>query len=229
MIYKTEFLNYLTEKMSYTYNKDNDILTDDKGNEINADQLFTSYKKKTGQSLECIHDEHVSCFSLLRCTECGTYIFEYYDEAYEPNLKCPVCTNYKTGFKYYTADEVKQDEHKQKEIDMYIKFAQLQREADERYEKRGGLNDWEKTHKKIIFNNKQYKITIQLVGFSKGDLEVEINIWKRANDYGYILKKCIKIPLSPHSFYIQFIYKHLGKCHKDLRSKFYIGKARESK
>jgi hypothetical protein len=42
-----------------------------------------------------------------------------------------------------------------------------------------------------------------------------------------IWKKEIHIPLCWNAFYIQFIYKHLGKCHPDLRSKFYIGKARK--
>ena len=37
------------------------------------------------------------------------------------------------------------------------------------------------------------------------------------------------IPITWKAFYIQFIYKHTGSCHKDLRSKFYVGKARENK
>lgn len=36
--------------------------------------------------------------------------------------------------------------------------------------------------------------------------------------------KKIMIPLNLYSFYLQFVYKHLGKCHPDLRSKYYIGK-----
>lgn len=211
MISKLEFVNYLAKNLSYTYDETNNTLTDTIGQQVNADALFTIFKKKTGQSFECLYDEHVSCFSVLRCTECGTVIFEHYDEEYDPNLKCPVCTNYQTTFKYYTKQNIEQDENKQKEIEMYLQFAKSDREADERYVKRGGLYDWEKTHKKTLFKSSKYMITVQLTGLSKWDLQAEINISKRKdNDMVYTCKHHIKIPLSPYTMW--FFIKHKVKC-----------------
>lgn len=40
----------------------------------------------------------------------------------------------------------------------------------------------------------------------------------------YVSKHWLKLPLNFYSFYILYIYSHLGKCHPNLRSKFYIGK-----
>jgi hypothetical protein len=228
MINKTELINYAVEHNLITYNKDTDEVTFiNSDTTTSADKFIDAYRKVSGQSFECIYDEHCSCFSILKCTECGTYIFEHYDEDYELNLKCPICTDYKTGFKYYTMLNILEDDNKRKEIDMYLEFARIQKEADERYIKRGNLYDWEKTHKKTIFKGKNKMIDIQFTGHGKWDLEVRINVWKK-EDMGYVHIYEIKIPLSPSAFYIQFIYKHLGKCHKDLRSKFYIGKTREN-
>lgn len=227
MISKIEFINYVVNKLSYIYNEDKNTLTDSKGNEVDVDKFLDTYKKKTGQSFEYIYNEHVSCFSILRCTECGTYIFEHYDEDYEQNLKCPVCTDYKIGFKYYTVKDIQEDVNKKKEIDIYMDIARMTKEADERYKKRG-LYDWERSHKKIIFKSKNRKIEGQILGHDIFDLNFEINIWIKKKDI-YTWKRKISIPLSWKSFYMQFIYRHLGKCHKDLRSKFYIGKAKENK
>lgn len=58
-----------------------------------------------------------------------------------------------------------------------------------------------------------------------------VNRWVKdeSDDDMYILKNWIHIPLTFYSAYIMWIYPHLGICHKDLRSKFYIGKAREKR
>ena len=45
----------------------------------------------------------------------------------------------------------------------------------------------------------------------------------------YRFCKQILIPLSFSEIYLHWIYPHLGKCHKDFRSKWYIGKAREDR
>jgi uncharacterized Zn finger protein (UPF0148 family) len=209
MISKGEFIDYVVSHNLFTYDKDRNVLTDKENREFDADSFLDAYRKKTGQSFECLYDEHVSCFDILKCTECGTVIFEHYDEDYEPGLKCPVCTDYKTGFKYYTMLNIIEDENKKKEIDMYLEFARIQREADERYEKRGGLYDFQKTHRKTLFNGKKYKVDIQLTGFSKWDLEAEINIWKKKDDISLVCKHHIKIPISPTT--IWFYIKHKVK------------------
>jgi hypothetical protein len=57
---------------------------------------------------------------------------------------------------------------------------------------------------------------------------LHIDYWQyNDNKESAIWTKQIIIPLSFYAFYIQFIYQHLGKCHPDLRSKYYIGKPRE--
>lgn len=57
-----------------------------------------------------------------------------------------------------------------------------------------------------------------------------IRLWKQYKDQDvYISKRSITLPLNLYAFYILYIYKHLGKCHPSLRSKFYIGKSIETK
>lgn len=77
-----------------------------------------------------------------------------------------------------------------------------------------------------IFQTSSYKVNMQ--EFFNRFKCLKIYIWKLDKDFDdttiYTLKHSISIPLSFYSFYIKFIYPHLGKCHPDLRSKFYIGK-----
>lgn len=77
----------------------------------------------------------------------------------------------------------------------------------------------------ILYENKTKGIryTVDLYYSPKS---LYIHKWVKEDDL-YVAKKWFIIPLSPYSFYIQYIYKHLGKCPKELRSKFYIGKAKE--
>jgi hypothetical protein len=69
-------------------------------------EFLEKYRKKNGESLECLCDHHASCNSTLRCTECGTVIRYYYDEAYEPDFRCPVCTDYGTEYEFWTVEEI---------------------------------------------------------------------------------------------------------------------------
>jgi hypothetical protein len=61
---------------------------------------------------------------------------------------------------------------------------------------------------------------------------LDLTYWKydfedEDNPLRALWEKQIHIPLCWDAFYIQFIYTHLGKCHPDIRSKFYIGKGRK--
>lgn len=77
---------------------------------------------------------------------------------------------------------------------------------------------------KRILVRKNKMITVQE---HYGDChEIVINKWERVDDT-FISTKAKHIPLNFYAFYILHIYKHLGKCHPDLRSKIYIGKPRE--
>lgn len=77
---------------------------------------------------------------------------------------------------------------------------------------------------KKILKCKDWYITIQQYYGDCGTLN--INFWRKDWDEVdiFTLRRTVKISLTLHGFYIRYIYPHLGKCHPDLRSKFYIGK-----
>lgn len=86
--------------------------------------------------------------------------------------------------------------------------------------------------KKIYESKKGYWTLKQYYG---NNPYLSFDYWKiKYNHYlmpekSAIWQRHIHIPLNWYSFYILFIYHHTGKCHKDQRSKIYIGKARENK
>lgn len=100
--------------------------------------------------------------------------------------------------------------------------------------RRNGKYDWQIGSKKICF--KRYAIDFNLEcnditqSYLKG-LRLDMNIWRKEKieDLSRTLYKHFTIPLSWSYFYILFVYRHLSKCPPDLRSKWYIGKAVESK
>ena len=78
---------------------------------------------------------------VIRCNRCGTIIFSSEDENYEPYLRCPNCTDYKTGHIFWTKEEIDASEDKQRIIKSY---ENMQKEMDLDYEfekKRGKPND----------------------------------------------------------------------------------------
>lgn len=136
MVTKQEFINQLTELDDVQYDKEKDTFTfvvDNVSRCISANKWIDEIKKKIGQSFECLYDEHIFCFSVIRCTECGTVIFEHYDENFEPNLKCPVCTDYHTDFKYWKKEDIKKDSQKQEMITLYLRMAKEQQKAEKKY------------------------------------------------------------------------------------------------
>lgn len=147
------------------------------------------------KAFESIYDNHGTLFNLIKCVNCGTHIFSYYDERDDPNLQCPVCTGYKTRFAYLTAAEIEADEDKRKLIEFYKESARLDREADERYIKRGGLYDFERTQRKRVFDSKKYYVDVQVRSFHERDLQLSVWVWKKT-DYGAVGKHHISIPLN---------------------------------
>ncbi len=83
--------------------------------------------------------------------------------------------------------------------------------------------------KKLFETKKGYWTVKEYYGYgSHFDFEYWEYVKELYDDYeAAFWRKKIQIPLSLSGFYIQFIYRHLGKCHPDLRSKYYIGKARK--
>lgn len=237
MISKWDMKNYIknnTDKFPYVYKEDDEGLYDKETGEYlsSLDHFLELYRKKSGESLESIYYDHIGLQDFIRCTECGTVIFASEDESYDPNLKCPTCTGYETYFEYWTKEDIDSDLQKQLEICHLEEMTKMQIEQNERMKRRNGKYDWQIGSKKLKF--KRYSISFELEcdditkSYFKG-LRLNINIWKKEklDDISSYWLKGFTIPLSLHQFYIQFIYRHLGKCHPDFRSKFCIGKAKQ--
>lgn len=238
MVSKWDMKNYIKknpDKFPYVYKEEEDGLYDKETGEYlsSLDHFLDLYRKKSGESFESVYYDHIGLNDFIRCTECGTVIFAYEDESYDPNLKCPTCTGYKTHFEYWTKEDIESDPQKQLEISRLEEMTKMQIEQNERIKRRNGKYDWQIGSEKFRF--KRYSISFELEcdnineSYLKG-LRLAVNIWKKENldDMCSYWLKGFTIPLSWHQFYIQFIYRHLGKCHPSMRSKWYIGKAKES-
>lgn len=235
MVSKWDMKKYIKENVDsfpYIYKEEEDAIYDKDGTYLSSlDTFLDIYRKHSGESFESIYYEHVSLQNVLRCTECGTVIFTTEDEWYDPHLKCPTCTNYHTHFKYWTKEDIESDEEKQNTIKAFKEMMDYKREQNERMKRRNGKYDWQIANKE--FRGKKLFLGFHLEcdditkSYFKG-LRLNIDIGKK-DGIGYVIKKHIRIPLSWSQFYIQFIYRHLGKCHPSLRSKWYIGKPMENK
>ena len=219
MVTKWDMINYMkknVDKLQYIYKEDEDAIYDKQGKYITSlDEYLDFYRKKSGESFESIYYEHISLINVLRCTECGTVIFTTEDEDYDPHLKCPTCTDYKTHFEYWTKEDIDFDEEKQKEIKLLETMTQERIEREKRREKRNGKFDWEIAIKKFYGK----KICLEFVlecdditkSFFKG-LRLKINIGKKTKeDTGYIMKKFFTIPLSWSHFCFQLECKEYMK------------------
>ena len=237
MISKFDMKKYIKEnpdKFPYVYKEEEDAIYDKDGSYLaSLDTFLEVYRKHSGESFECIYYEHISLQDVLRCTECGTVIFSTEDEWYDPHLKCPICTDYHTHFKYWTKEDIESDKEKQDTIKFFKKMMDDRAEEDRRIKKRNGKYDWQIAVKKIYGKKRFLGLALECdditESYFKG-LRLKVDIGKKEkDDISYIVKKHFTIPLSWSQFYIKFVYPHLGKCHPDFRSKWYIGKARESK
>ncbi len=77
---------------------------------------------------------------------------------------------------------------------------------------------------KTLIKSKNWFIDIQEYYGRCHTFTIRLWIKDKNEDEIFINKRHVVIPLNLYAFYIIHIYKHLGICHKDLRSKFYIGK-----
>ena len=115
----------------------------DSGLKVPAKELVDYIRKQIGQDFENLYSCHATLESFVRCKKCGTVIFAYNDERYEPNLCCPVCSDYETDFEYWTKEQIDADENKQRTI---TNLEMMQKEQDEAYarrKRRGGKYDWQ--------------------------------------------------------------------------------------
>lgn len=235
MVSKYDMKQYIKKNVNdfpYIYNEEEEALYSKEDGKFlcSLDTFLEIYRKKSGESFESIYYEHCTLENVIRCTECGTVIFTTEDEWYDELLKCPTCTGYKTHFEYWTKEEIESDEKKQNTI-KFFKDVMIQKEEEyKRRQRRNGKYDWQIANKE--FRGKKLFLGFHLEcdnitkSYFKG-LRLCIDIGQK-DGMGYVCKKHIRIPLSWSQFYIQFIYPHLGKCHPDLRSKWYIGKPIEN-
>ena len=215
----------------YTYNEDEEAIYSKEGKYMcSLDEFLKIYRRHSGESFESIYNEHISLEDVLRCTECGTVIFTYDDERYDPRLKCPTCTDYETHFEYWTKEDIESDKEKQDVINYFKEVMDYREEQVKRIKRRNGKNDWQIASKKIYTKKKLFIFDLECDDITKSylkGLRLDVGICIKDEYGGYIQNKHFTIPLSWSQFYIQFVYRHLGKCHPDLRSKWYIGKTRD--
>lgn len=216
MITKDEIKKYINEhqdNLNFMYVEDVDAIYNKETNKFIApfDEYYEVFKRHAGQSFEGIYYEHCSLLSVIRCNVCGTVIFSYDDERYEPNLSCPICTDYKTDFEFWTKEQIDSDVDKQNEIEFLKKMAKEQEEMYQRRKRRKGKYDWEIAEKKFYGKKRFLSFALECTDITKSyfkGLKLIIRTGKKIDDIGYAMNKNIVIPLSWHAFYIHYIFKH---------------------
>ena len=148
----------------------------------------------------------------MRCTECGTVIFTTEDEDYDPRLKCPTCTDYKTHFEYWTKEDIKSDEEKQEVIEHYKKMTEWKIERDKRIKRRNGKHDWEIAVKKFYGKKLYLSLALECDDITKSyfkGLRLKIDFGKKEykDDSTYTVNKFFTIPLSWSQLCFQIMYK----------------------
>jgi uncharacterized Zn finger protein (UPF0148 family) len=217
MISKWDMKKYIkenTDKFPYIYKEEEDAIYNKNGDYLSSlDTFLEIYRKHSGESFESIYYEHAFLQDVLKCTECGTVIFTWDDERYDPHLKCPTCTDYKTYFEYWTKEDIESDEEKQNTIKFFKEIMDYKAEQDKRIKDRNGKYDWQIAVKKFYGKKRFLGLALECDNITKSylkGLRLKIDIGKKENDddFGYIINKFFTIPLSWSQFYIQFIYKY---------------------
>ena len=209
MITRKEVIEKISNIPELSYDPDTGLVKY-QGWSIPLEDLYRKYLKENGMSFKCICDVHWECMSLIECTECGTVIKEYYDEWYEPNFRCPVCTDYKTGYEFYTKEEIEASEELQAVINMYKGLNDTLKEQDERIQKRNGLEDYQLLKpRQIKIGNNVYRFSLLIDSITNKNklqgLKLEISKFEK-NDSLLELRKKKIIPLSKEAY---VFYKHI--------------------
>lgn len=161
------------------------------------DTFVERMRRETHCDFEAIYYEHVLNQVTYRCKECGTVIFAREDEDYEPCLCCPVCSDYKTKFEFWTGEDIENSAEKQRSIDALIMMKKEKAEADKRYMKRKKY-DWQIWNGKIKLPNRAIIFALECDNLFKTKLKgLRLKIWWAHRDgMSYIYKKNFRIPLS---------------------------------
>ncbi|MBR1373504.1 hypothetical protein IJ556_03525 [bacterium] len=167
--------------------------------------LTTVLRKKLHCNFEVIYSCHGTLQTVFRCKDCGTVIFTYDDERYDPNLCCPDCGQYNTSFQYWSADEIEKDDQKKKSIQFMEQMRKEQIEADKRYYKRGRKYDWQIWNGHIRLGNRAVFLNLECCNLFKTKLKgLKLIVHISDKDgTGYIFKSHFTIPLSLYAFKIQ--------------------------
>lgn len=171
------------------------------------------------ETFDYIHDEHVFCWTAIKCQKCKTIVRYSYDSSnYDDEFECPVCTGYSTWFKYWKIDDPEYDnvltafmEMERIEVEMYARM-------DRRKGKRDGVlaefrdvlkrRDKEKYHRYWDFTIEIDNITNR---WPLRGLRIMFVCWEKEEGGLATWRKHIRIPLSWSAFYIQFIYPKTKK------------------
>lgn len=159
-------------------------------------------RRKEHCDFETVYYCHGTLEHVLRCRECGTVVFASDDcSYYEDALCCPHCSDYKTGFEWWSGSDIERDANKREVIQQLERMQQEQDEAAERFMRRN-LHDWQ--IKKYYKEFKKHAVSVEFnaENYIKSGLKglyVEITIWERGGDLGVGVlkwKRSIEIPLS---------------------------------
>lgn len=190
------------------YNEEMDTVTilDLDGNVVNTypgDKYYDMFMYSSGRAFKCLADDDVSLIQVLECKRCGAIIFHSYNEFdYEPDLRCPCCTDSKCYHEYYSAEDYENNRNGCKDrVEVYKKFTHFMAEHEERYRRRGNKLDTEIFKWKIGKGDKRYTITLTCnditQSYIKG-LGISIDTWIKDpyNDAIFRLDKTRVIPLT---------------------------------
>ena len=186
-------------ELPFSINEENKII-DKKKNDVVCDvQDFVQFlRKKLHCDFDVIYECHGTLEVIYRCRQCGTVIFASDDEwNYEPNLCCPICSDYKTGFEYWAGEDIADDIQKQQSIEFLIDMEHEQEESYRRYRKRGKY-DWQVWKGRIKLPRRAVYIDLlcdNLFRHGLRGLRLELH-WAKKDDIGYVFVHSVTIPLS---------------------------------
>lgn len=192
----------------FSIDENNNVVDKETGEVVcDISVLLQVLREKLHCDFEVVYECHPLLDVILRCKQCGTVIFTTEDEDYEPNLCCPTCSDFKTGFEYWTKEEIERDEKKKETILFYEKMYAEDIEAEKRRKARGGKYDWQigKCSFKIPGNKKVY-LDLECDNLFKSKLKglrLDVHIGEKDGDYSYVVKKFFTIPLSLSHLKIQ--------------------------
>ena len=210
MLVKQELMKRIKESGSKhtIYNEEMKTVTilDDKGNvsKIYSDDMYYDrFMYSSGRAFECLADDHISLVQVLKCKRCGAIIFHNYNEfEYEPDLRCPCCTDAKCYHEYYSAEDYENNRNNCKDkVAAFLQYNKFMDEYEERYKRRGNKLDSEIFKWKIGKGLKRYTISLTCDDVTKSyfkGLGIVIDYWVRElfNDSMYRLEKTKIIPLT---------------------------------